>query len=162
MKRVVWLALLAGAVWSACARPRPEQHVVADTATALAMKGEGISYSIGSDLTIDTDSRIYKVSDFKRLLDAAEGPARTAHIRTPTTPNDNRQAPATQLQGVEALSRATRTPAGRKLQVDDMAPIHGEQTPFSLLVENTIATTHLLSAPSRRRGAASGRGTGSE
>jgi hypothetical protein len=50
MKRVVGLTLLACAVWSACARPSPEQRVVADTATALAMKGEGISYSIGSDL----------------------------------------------------------------------------------------------------------------
>jgi hypothetical protein len=27
----------------------------------------------------------------------------------------------------------------RKLQVDDMAPIHRDQTPFSLFIENTIA-----------------------
>ena len=43
-----------------------------------------------------------------------------------------------------------------------LAPIHGDQTPYCLFVENTIAMTQLLSAPSRRRGAAGGRGTGSE
>jgi hypothetical protein len=32
----------------------------------------------------------------------------------------------------------------RKLQVDWMAPIHGEYTPFSLFVENTIAMTQYL------------------
>ena len=32
----------------------------------------------------------------------------------------------------------------RKLQVDHIAPIHGEYTPFSMLLENTIALTQYL------------------
>ncbi|PYR30432.1 MAG: hypothetical protein DMF92_08625 [Acidobacteria bacterium] len=115
MKRVVSLALRAAAVWSACARPSPEQQVVA--------------------------------SDFKCLRDAAGGRARTAQLHTPTP---------SELQRTGA-----RQPA-RSCRSTTLAPIHGDQTPYCLFVENTIAMTQLLSAPSRRRGAAGGRGTGSE
>jgi glyoxylase-like metal-dependent hydrolase (beta-lactamase superfamily II) len=41
----------------------------------------------------------------------------------------------------------------RKLQVDNMAPIHGEYTPFSLFIENTIAMTQY--APGTEPNAAS-------
>lgn len=52
----------------------------------------------------------------------------------------------------------------RKLQVDWMAPIHGEYTPFSLFVENTIAMTQYLpgTEPRPTTGAAGGGRAGGE
>ncbi len=74
-------------------------------------------------MTIDTDSRIYKVSDFKRLLDAAGGRARTAQTRTPTTPNFNGQAPAKLLQGVDGAVAYNVNARGKTTRVTDKVEI---------------------------------------
>ena len=95
IKSTIWLALLAAALVSACARPTPEQQIINDAAAALGssdkiqavktlvIEGEGTNGWFGQDMRPSTTIRIFKVTGYRRVVDVAGGRARVEQTRTP-------------------------------------------------------------------------------
>ena len=130
MKRTAWLALLAAAALSGCARPSPEQQIINDAAAALggreriqavktlAIEGEGTNGNLGQDMRPEAVSQTFKVTGYKRAVDVAAGRARTEQTRTPNFAYFQGQAPQKQVLGVDgdvgynvaANGTATRVP----------------------------------------------------
>ena len=79
---------------SACAQVPPEQQVIADAAAALGgrerveavrslrLEGEGESPNIGQNTMPDGDLPVWKVTDYVRTIDLANGRAVTRQVRT--------------------------------------------------------------------------------
>lgn len=113
VKRVACVALVAAAGSLACARPGPERQMIDEAAAALGgseriqavktltIEGAGLSSAIGSDLLIDTNTRVYTLTDYKYVINVAAERARSERVRTPTTPSFAGQAPVRQVQAVD-------------------------------------------------------------
>src|SRR2546422_314480 len=113
MKGTIWLALLAAATWSACARPTPEQQVINDAAAALGgidkiqavktlvIEGEGTNGNLGQDMTPEATGQTFTVTGYKRAIDVAAGRARIQQTRTPAFTYFQGQQPQTQVLGVD-------------------------------------------------------------
>ena len=130
MKRMAWLALVAAAALTGCARPSPEQQIVNDAAAALGgrekiqavktfvIEGEGTNGNLGQDMTPEAVSQTFKVTAYKRAVDVAAGRARIEQTRTPNFTYFQGQAPQKQVSGVDgdvgynvaADGTATRVP----------------------------------------------------
>ena len=130
MKRVVWLALIAAATWSACAQSTPEQQMINDAAAALGgsdriqavktltIEGEGTNGNLGQDVQPEATSQTFNVTGYKRVVDVAAGRARIEQTRTPTFTYFQGQGPQKQVLGIDgnvgynvAANGAARSPA---------------------------------------------------
>jgi glyoxylase-like metal-dependent hydrolase (beta-lactamase superfamily II) len=101
MKRITWLALLAGAAsilsiaGSGCTGGTPEQQIVNDAAAALGgrdkilavktlvIEGEGTNPNFGQDMSPDAANETFSVTGYKRAIDVASGRVRIEQSRTP-------------------------------------------------------------------------------
>ena len=93
MKRSIW-TVAALALVSACAQVPPEQQLLADAAAALGgrerieavrslrLEGEGESPNIGQNTMPDGDLPVWKVTEYVRTIDLANGRAVTRQVRT--------------------------------------------------------------------------------
>src|SRR5438270_856226 len=109
MKCTAWLALLAAAALSGCARPSPEQQIVNDAAAALGgsekiqavktltIEGEGTNGNLGQDVRPEATSQTFTVTGYKRAVDVAAGRARIEQTRTPNFPYFQGQAAQKQV-----------------------------------------------------------------
>jgi glyoxylase-like metal-dependent hydrolase (beta-lactamase superfamily II) len=129
MKRTAWLALLAAATLSACARPAPEQQIVNDAAEALGgrdrvlavktivIEGEGTNGNLGQDMTPEATGQAFNLTSYRRLIDVPNGRARIEQTRAPNFTYFQGQTPQKQVQGIDgevgynvaANGTATRT-----------------------------------------------------
>ena len=113
MKRIAWLALVAAATLSGCAKPAPEQQIVNDAAEALGgrdrilavrtlvIEGEGINGNLGQDMTPEAAGQRFEITGYRRVVDVPAGRARTEQTRTPNFTFFQGQAPQKQVQGVD-------------------------------------------------------------
>ena len=88
MKRVVGLALIAAATWSACAQSTPGQQMINDAAAALGgsdriqavktltIEGEGTNGNLGQDVRPEATSQTFNLTGYKRVVNVAAGRAR--------------------------------------------------------------------------------------
>ena len=93
MKHRLW-ALLAALVVGSCASTPPDRQVVLDAAEALGgrqkilgiktltVEGEGASPNVGQNTMPDSELPVWKVTEFKRTIDPANGRMRTRQLRT--------------------------------------------------------------------------------
>jgi len=93
MKNSLWTLLIAVAA-SSCATTPPERQAVADAAEALGgrqkilaiktltIEGEGASPNVGQNTMPDSELPVWKVTEFKRIIDFANGRMRTRQLRT--------------------------------------------------------------------------------
>src|SRR5262245_34281950 len=94
MKRLIWLALLAGTA-AACTQATPEQQIVNDAAAALGgserilavktlvLEGEGTNGNLGQDMTPEATAQAFNLTGYRRAIDVAGGRARLEQTRTP-------------------------------------------------------------------------------
>ncbi len=113
MKRVVWLALIAAATWSACAQSTPEQQMITDAAAALGgsdriqavktltIEGEGTNGNLGQDVRPEATSQTFTVTGYKRVVDVAAGRVRIEQTRTPTFTYFQGPQPQKQVLGID-------------------------------------------------------------
>src|SRR3990172_9469547 len=92
------LIALAVALAGACTQTPPEMQVVTDAAEALGgrdrvqavktltIEGEGTNPNVGQNLTPDAELRVWKVTEFKRTTDPANGRMRLEQVRTAQFP----------------------------------------------------------------------------
>ena len=88
------LALLLVVVTNACTRTPPELQAVVDAANALGgrdkilaiktltIEGEGAAPNVGQNTTPEGELPVWKVTEFKRTIDLANGRMRMAQFRT--------------------------------------------------------------------------------
>ncbi len=113
MRHRDWLTALALTCWSACARPTPEQQIVLDAAaalggadairavTTLVLEGEGMNGNLGQDMTPEATGQMFKVTDYRRVIDVAGGRWRLEQTRTPNFAFFQGPAPQRQIQGLD-------------------------------------------------------------
>lgn len=113
MTRHTSLALLAVALFAACARPAPEQQFVNDAASALGgadrllavktlvIEGEGTQYNLGQDLSPGASGETFAMTQYKRALDVLGERARTELTRVPKFTFWQGLAPQRQVQGID-------------------------------------------------------------
>ena len=82
-------------MFTACARPTPEQQVVDDAAAALGgaerllavrtvvIEGEGTHYNLGQDIAPGASGQTFAVTQYKRAIDVPGERARTELARVP-------------------------------------------------------------------------------
>jgi hypothetical protein len=93
MKHSLCTLLFAAAV-SSCAGTPPDRQVVLDAAEALGgrqkilavktltIEGEGVAPNVGQNTMPDSELPVWKVTEFKRTIDLANGRMRTRQLRT--------------------------------------------------------------------------------
>jgi hypothetical protein len=93
MKHSPWTLLAVLAV-SSCAATPPERQVILDAADAMGgrqkilaiktvtVEGEGASPNVGQNTMPDGELPVWKVTEFKRTIDPANGRIRTRQLRT--------------------------------------------------------------------------------
>jgi glyoxylase-like metal-dependent hydrolase (beta-lactamase superfamily II) len=136
MTRQRVFALFTAVMFSACARPTPEQQLVNDAATALGgaekllavrtlvIEGEGTQYNLGQDISPGASGQMFAVTQYKRAIDVPGERARTELTRVPKFTFWQGLAPQRQVQGIDktvgynvaASGSATRT---AQLAADD-------------------------------------------
>lgn len=97
MNRRIWVVALAlGA--GACAPPTPGMRAIDEVATALGgrdrveavrtlvLEGQGEQPNIGQNMSPESDLRVWKVTQYKRIVDLAEGRMRVQVTRVPAFP----------------------------------------------------------------------------
>jgi len=113
MKRRGFLALLVWVMFTACARPAPEQQFVIDAASALGgakkvlavrtlvIEGAGTHYNLGQDIVPGASGQTYAVTQYKRAVDVPGERARTELTRVPKFTYWQGLAPQRQVQGID-------------------------------------------------------------
>ena len=113
MKRHTSLALLAALIFTACAKPAPEQQLVDDAAAALGgaerlsavktlvIEGEGTQYNLGQDLAPGASGQTFAVTEYRRAIDVSGERARTELSRVPKFTFWQGLAAQRQVQGVD-------------------------------------------------------------
>ena len=113
MTRHTSLALLTAALFTACAKPAPEQKLVNDAASALGgadrllavktlvIEGEGTQYNLGQDVLPNASGQTFAVTQYKRAIDVAAERARTELTRVPKFIFWQGLAPQRQVQGLD-------------------------------------------------------------
>ena len=113
MKHTVWLAIVAAAALSACARPTPEQQIVNDAAEALggrdrilavktlSIEGEGTNGNLGQDMTPEATGQAFNVTGYRRLVDVPNGRVRIEQTRTPNFTYFQGQQAQKQVFGID-------------------------------------------------------------
>ena len=97
MNRRIWvIALALGAC--ACAPPTPGMRAIDEVAAALGgrdrveavrtlvLEGQGEQPNIGQNMSPESDLRVWKVTQYKRIVDLAEGRMRVQVTRVPAFP----------------------------------------------------------------------------
>src|SRR5687768_12157907 len=128
MFRPMSRALTIVMMFSACARPTPEQGVVADAASALGgadriltvrtlvIEGEGAQHNLGQDVTPAASGQTFAITQYRRAIDVAGERARTELTRVPKFSFWQGLAPQRQVQGIDksiAYNIATSGAASR-------------------------------------------------
>ena len=113
MKRQISLALLTVGIFTACAKPAPEQQLVNDAASALGgaekvlavktlvIEGEGTQYNLGQDIRPGASGQTFAVTQYKRAIDVPGERARTELTRLPKFTFWQGLAPQVQVQGID-------------------------------------------------------------
>jgi glyoxylase-like metal-dependent hydrolase (beta-lactamase superfamily II) len=98
---------------SACSQATPEQQFVADAAEALGgaeriqsvnslvLEGEGTQYNLGQDVRPDASGQTFTVTEYRRVIDVANGRARTELTRQPSFLFFQGPAPQRQVAGFD-------------------------------------------------------------
>ena len=108
-----FVAVIAVALFAACARPTPEQQLVNDAASALGgadrllavktivIEGGGTQYNLGQDLSPGVSGQTFAVTQYRRAIDVAGDRARTELTRVPKFTYWQGLAPQRQVQGID-------------------------------------------------------------
>jgi hypothetical protein len=93
MNKGIWI-ICASLIFGSCARPSPELQAINDAAEALGGKsriqqirtltieGEGDAPNLGQNITPDGPLPVWKVTEFRRILDLGTGRTRVRQTRT--------------------------------------------------------------------------------
>lgn len=113
MKLKQCLATFALAALAACSQTPPEQQLLNDAAAALGdnaqiqaltsvvMEGEATQYNLGQDVRPDAIGQTFTLTDYRRVIDVANGRLRTEMTRTPNFAFFQGPAPQRLVQGVD-------------------------------------------------------------
>ena len=133
MNRHTLLALLTAAIFTACARPAPEQQIVRDAAAALGgadallavntlvIEAEGTQYNLGQDVSPTAATQTFAVAPYRRAIDVRGGRARTELVRVPRFSFWQGVAPQTQVQGIDNAIAYNVSPAGAATRLGQAA-----------------------------------------
>ncbi len=113
MTRQAWLALLVLTTFAACAQPTPEQQILDDAAaalggreqleaaTALTIEGGGVAGNLGQDMTPESTTQYFTVSDYTQRIDLTAVRTRIDQTRTPTFNYFRGPTPQPQTFGID-------------------------------------------------------------
>jgi glyoxylase-like metal-dependent hydrolase (beta-lactamase superfamily II) len=133
MVRRTALALLTIVMFTACARPTPEQRIVKDAATALGgaerllavrtvvIEGEGTHYNLGQDIAPGASGQTFAVTQYKRAIDVPGERARTELARVPKFNYWQGLAAQRQIQGIDKAVGYNVAPNGAASRVAQAA-----------------------------------------
>lgn len=129
MRAATLLAVITLTALAACSRTSPEQKFVNDVAaamggadriltiTGIVIEGEGTQYNLGQDLSPDAIGQTFNLTDYRRLIDLANGRARTYQTRTPNFAHWAGPAPRHQVQGIDGSIGYDMLPDGTTARV---------------------------------------------
>ncbi len=124
-------ASVAAFLLAACAEaPVPaEQQFIEDVAaalggrgnveavTTLTIEGRGLMPNLGQDLTPESVTMLFEISDFKRVVDLAKGSSRTEQTRTPQFAYFRGPNPVRQVFGIDGAVAYDTGPDGSTQRV---------------------------------------------
>src|SRR5581483_12085005 len=105
--------LLAAVALNGCSQATPEQQIVNDAAAALGgrdrvlavktivVQGNGTQYNLGQDVLPTAHGQTFTASTYRRVIDVANGRARTEITHTPNFRYFQGQEQTKQVQGID-------------------------------------------------------------
>jgi glyoxylase-like metal-dependent hydrolase (beta-lactamase superfamily II) len=145
-------------MFTACARPTPEQRVVREAAAALGgaerlldvrtvvIEGEGTQYNLGQDIAPGASGQTFALTQYKRAMDVPGERARTELVRVPKFNYWQGLAAQRQIQGIDKAVGYNVGPSGA---VSRVSPAAGDDRRVELLRHPITAVRAALDPAAR-------------